>query len=66
MFSRENGLTLDGGDLVGHHLVEDMVGPLKRLLGDHTSLFKQVGLNISAGELAGATEVNTDELTLGG
>lgn len=57
-------LTLDGGDLVGHDLVEDMVGALKRLLGDDTSLLKQVALNVSTGQLARVTEVNTDELTL--
>ena len=57
-------LTLHVLDLVGHQLVEDMVGSLVGLLGDYTSLFEQVYLNISTGELASGAEVNTDELTL--
>ena len=42
-----------------------MVGPLGGLLGDDTSFLQQVGLNVSAGQLSGGPEVDTDELTLG-
>lgn len=57
-------LTFDPRDLVGHDLVEDVVGALECLLGDDTGLLQQVGLNIGAGQLAGRAEVDTDELTL--
>ena len=57
-------LTLDFLDLVGHHLVEDMVGSLERLLGDDTSLLQQVDLNVTTRQLAIRLEVDTDELTL--
>lgn len=40
-------LTLDPLDLVGHDLVEDVVGSLQSLLGDDTGLLQQVGLDIS-------------------
>ena len=56
--------TLHFLDLVRHQLVEDMVGSFVGLLGDYTSLLKQVYLNISTGELTSWAEVNTDELTL--
>ena len=61
----KQSLTFDHGDLVGHHFVEDMVGPLGGLLGDDTSFLQQVGLNVSASQLARWPEVDTDELTLG-
>lgn len=57
-------LTFDPLDLVGHELVEDVVGALQGLLGDDTGLLQQVGLDISTRQLAGRTEVDTDELTL--
>ena len=42
-----------------------MVGALLGSLGDYTGLLQQVGLDVSSGQLAQRTEVNTDELTLG-
>lgn len=59
-------ITFKSLDGTGHHLVEDMVGTLQRLLGDDTGLFQQVGLNIGTSQLTGSGEVDTDELTLGG
>lgn len=35
-------LTLQGGNVTRHDLVEDMVGTFQGLLGDDTSLLKQV------------------------
>lgn len=57
-------LTFDPLDLVGHELVEDVVGSLEGLLGDDTGLLQQISLNVSAGQLARRAEVDTDELTL--
>lgn len=57
-------LTLDPLDLVGHYLVEDVVGSFQSLLGDDTGLLQQVGLDISTRQLTGRAEVDTDELTL--
>ena len=62
--SYDASLTFNSLDLVRHKLVEDVVGSLKRLLGDDTSLFKQVSFNISTRELARGAEMNTDEFTL--
>ena len=45
--SKKNVITLHVSNLVGHHLVEDVVGPLEGLLRDDASLLKQVHLNIS-------------------
>ena len=42
-----------------------MVGALQRLLRDDTRLLQQVGLDVSAGQLARSAEVDTDELSLG-
>ena len=41
-----------------------MVGSLKGLLGNDTSLLQQVDLNVSTGQLAAKLEVDADELTL--
>jgi len=47
----------------GHDLVEDVVGPLQRLLRNDTSLLQQICFNISAGQFTRCTEVDTDEFT---
>ena len=57
-------LTFKSGDLVGHDLVEDVVGAFQRLLRDDTGFLQQVSLDVGAGQLAGGSEVDTDELTL--
>jgi hypothetical protein len=44
-------------------LVEDVVGPLNRLLLGNTGLFQQVGLNVTTAKLASSVEVNPDEFT---
>merc|ERR1719430_2020275 len=44
-------------------LVEDMVGPLNLLLLSDTGLLQEVGHNVTTTELAGCSEVDTDELS---
>lgn len=53
-----NQRTLDSLDGSGHDLVEDVVGPLERLLGDDTGFFQQVCRNIKI------TYTDTDSFTM--
>merc|ERR1719348_2488421 len=48
---------------VGHDLVEDVVISLDLELEGDTGLLQKVGLDIGGGDLAGGSEVDTDELT---
>ena len=47
-------------------LVEDVVGPLNLLLLRDTRLLQQVGHNVATAQLAGAGEMDTDELAKAG
>lgn len=56
--------TLQSSNGTRHHLVEDVVRTLQSLLGDDTSFFQQVCLNIGTSQFTTWPEVNTDEFTL--
>lgn len=56
--------TFQSGNGSRHHLVEDVVRSLQRLLGNDTSFLQQVGLNISTSQLSRSGEMDTDEFTL--
>lgn len=63
-WKNEFTLTLEPWHLVGHQLVKDVVRALGRLLGDNTSLLKEVDLDVSTSKLAGGLEVDSNELAL--
>merc|ERR1719162_1771040 len=54
---------LEKSRITQQQLVEDVVGPLNRLLLGNTGLFQQVGLNVTTAKLASSVEVNPDEFT---
>merc|ERR1719490_260846 len=54
---------LHGRNMRLQQLVEDVVGPLNRLLLGNTGLFQQVGLNVTTAKLTSRSKVNLDEFT---
>lgn len=58
-------LTPDVFDLVGHHLVENVEGPIGRLLGEDPSFVQLEDLDIGPRQFAIALEVDADKFSLG-
>ena len=56
-------LGLEVRDLVGHDVIESMVAPLQLSLEGQPGLLQQVDNHVSARQLTGLVEPDTDELT---